>query len=416
MVEAALKPIVSPYSSPRRFAFSSTDSPARERIPLASFSAVKQAEIFGKLREKEFSGRLCLSDRRGVESVFYFYLGRLVFATGGLHPVRRWWRSLAVHCPEIGHDIETLGRELSEIEPNPSIAWEYRVLSEWAKQRKLTLDQLNGIVRYHVEEILFDLTRTDRVQFYQEPDRMDGFIPLTVINPEQAIANTWKQWQDWQSARLADRSPDRAPAVKSRDDLAKQASPLTLELLLERCNGQNSLRDLAAHLRQDLVALTRSLLVYVQTGAIELVEIDDLPAPIDFLTTPAGLETIPLTIAYGDADQLACQRFAERTRALGHHHVTVRDGLQAITLFVETKPDLILLSSRLLHMDGYTILKALRQIPRFQKTPIVIVSDTVGLSDRIRAKISGASEIIEKYPTRSAIRQLIEKYFGKDLV
>jgi two-component system, chemotaxis family, response regulator PixG len=410
MVEAALRPLTTPYSIPR-ISLSGGDFSAREPIPLANFSAVKQADFFGKLREREFSGRLYLSDQQGIESVFYFYLGRLVYATGGTHPVRRWQRSLSAHCPELLQDPETLRRGLMGVDPDSSIAWEYQVLSEWARQQKLTLEQINGIVRSHVEELLFDLTRADRVSYYRQADRVDGFIPLTVINPEQAIAKVWQQYQEWQSARLADRFPDQAPIIKNLCELANQVSPFTCQLFTDRFNGQHSLRDLAVHLKQDLVVLTRSLSRYVQMGLIELVAIEDFPAPISILQSSNFPESIPLTIAYGDANRLACQRFAEKIQAAKHRCTVVQDGLQAISLFVECKPDVICLGSQLLHMDGYTICKALRQIPSFQATPIWMFSDSVGLSDRIRAKISGASEIVEKYPSSRKLQQLLDKYF-----
>jgi chemotaxis family two-component system response regulator PixG len=297
------------------------------------------------------------------------------------------------------------------VDPDSSIAWEYQVLSEWAKQQKLTLEQINGILRSHVEELLFDLTGAGRVSYYRQADRVDGFIPLTVLNPEQAIANVEQQWREWQSARLVDRSPDQAPVIKNLRELAAQVSPFTCQLFADRFNGQHSLRDLAVHLKQDLVVLTRSLLRYVQMGLIELVAIEDFPAPIHILYSSNPPESIPLTIAYGDADRLACQRFAEKIQAANHRCIAVQDGLQAISLFVECQPDVICLGSQLLHMDGYTICKALRQIPIFQATPIWMFSDSVGLSDRIRAKISGASEIVEKYPSPRKLQQLLDKYF-----
>jgi DNA-binding response OmpR family regulator len=78
---------------------------------------------------------------------------------------------------------------------------------------------------------------------------------------------------------------------------------------------------------------------------------------------------------------------------------------------VEQKPDLICLSSQLLHTDGYTICRALRQLPLFHKTPIWILTNHLGLSDRIRAKMSGASEIIEQSTFSQNVAPLLGKYF-----
>ncbi|MEG3436562.1 DUF4388 domain-containing protein [Pannus brasiliensis CCIBt3594] len=410
MVETVLKSIVPPPSL-KRLVSSNSPFPYPDRDEFPEFSALQQAELFRKTREREFTGRLFLSDRQGVESVLYFYLGRLVYATGGSHPVRRWQRSLTVYCPHILQDPETFRQGLmSVVETDSPISWEYQVLVSWAKQRKITLEQLTGIIRSHIEEILFDLTRAGRVSWRGEAERMDGFVPLTVISAEAAIANSWKQWQDWQNAKLADRSPDRAPIVRDFSELAERVAPSTFEIFRKNFTGQYSLRDLSVHLDQDLIALTRSLLMYVQLGLIELVSIDDFPAPIDILPPALSREPRALMIAYGDEDPRVCQRMAEMIASSGHRYLTVRDGLQAISVFVEREPDLICLGSRLLYTDGYTICKALRQLSAFQKTPILIFSDRVGLSDRIRAKISGASEIVERSPSLGKFQQLLGRY------
>lgn len=411
MVETVLKPIV-PYSPLKRLVSSQSPSTPADRSEFSEFSVLQQAELFRTTRGREFTGRLILSDRTGIESVFYFYLGRLVYATGGSHPVRRWQRSLTVYCPAILRDPETFRQGLmSVVGSDAPISWEYQVLAGWAKQRKITLEQLTGIIRSHIEEILFDLTLSGRVSCRHEAARMDGFVPLTVIPAEGAIANSWKQWQAWQNAKLADRSPDRAPIVRDFSELAERVAPSTFEIFRKNFTGQYSLRDLSVHLDQDLIALTRSLLMYVQLGLIELVTIDDFPAPIDILPPPVSREPRALTIAYGDEDPRLCQRMAEMIAASGHYYLTVRDGLQAISVFVEREPDLICLGSRLLYTDGYTICKALRQLSAFQKTPILIFSDRVGLSERIRAKISGASEIVSRSPSFGTFQQLLARYF-----
>jgi two-component system, chemotaxis family, response regulator PixG len=389
-----------------------TNSSLEYLNPITGFNAVKQANLFKKIKDREFNGRLFLRDYKGVESVFYFYCGRLIYATGGRHPVRRWQRMLYRYCPQILQEPETLRQGLMNVVvSNSAIAWEYQVLSIWAKQQKITLEQLNQIICSSIEEVLFDLTQSSEVGFYRQADRLEGFTPLTIINHEQIIAKVWQQWQAWQGAKLGDRFPDQAPIIKNSEELAKCASSFNSQLFSQRFNGQYSLRDLSVQLGQDLLSLTRSLMMYVQLGLMDMVTIIDFPTPIKICSSAAFVDVPSLKIAYGDENRQGCQRMAAMIESLGHSCVTVQDGLQAISLFVEQKPDLICLSSQLLHTDAYMICRTLRELSLFQKTPIWIFTNNLGLAERIRGKISGASEIVDKSANSQIIKQLLDRYF-----
>jgi chemotaxis family two-component system response regulator PixG len=380
--------------------------------PIADFNGVKQANLFKKIKDREFNGRLFLRDNKGVESVFYFYFGRLVYATGGWHPVRRWQRMLQRYCPEILQDQKILRQGLmGVVTGNSAIAWEYQVLSIWAKQQKITLEQVNQIICSSVEEVLFDLTQAGQVGFYRQADRLDGFTPLTIVNTEQMVASVWKQWQTWQGAKLGDRFPDQAPIIKNYEEFCQKTNAFNRQMLSQRFTGQYSLRDVSVQLGQDLLSLTRSLMMYVQLGLMDLVTIVDFPVPREIFSSTALANTPTLKIAYGDENLGVCQRMAAMVKSLGHDCITVQDGLQAISLCVENKPDLICLSSQLLNSDTYMVCRTLRELSFFQKTPIWIFTDNLGLTERIRAKISGASEIVHKSANAQMIQQLLSKYF-----
>jgi chemotaxis family two-component system response regulator PixG len=164
-------------------------------------------------------------------------------------------------------------------------------------------------------------------------------------------------------------------------------------------------------LGQDLLSLTRSLMLYAQLGIMDLVTITDFPSPLEICSSAAFTKVSSLKIAYGDENQQNCKLMEVLMKRLGHNCITVQDGLQAISLFVEQKPDLICLSSQLLHTDAYIICRTLRELPVFQKTPIWIFTDNLSLTERIRAKISGASEVVDKSANTQVIKQLLGKYF-----
>jgi chemotaxis family two-component system response regulator PixG len=76
---------------------------AQKPFPLLSrgnFIAEKKAFFFNNLQQHQFSGQLVLADASGKQWSFYLYLGDIQYATGGIHPVRRWQRNLTANCPQ----------------------------------------------------------------------------------------------------------------------------------------------------------------------------------------------------------------------------------------------------------------------------------------------------------------------------
>ena len=70
------------------------------RTHIQHFTATKQIELFESLKESRFSGQLVISNTQEHTWILYLYLGRIVYASGGMHPVRRWRRHVVAYCPE----------------------------------------------------------------------------------------------------------------------------------------------------------------------------------------------------------------------------------------------------------------------------------------------------------------------------
>jgi len=50
-------------------------------------------KAFLLMKEEQFSGQLILKNSLGYNWVFHLFLGRILYASGGIHPVRRWRRN-----------------------------------------------------------------------------------------------------------------------------------------------------------------------------------------------------------------------------------------------------------------------------------------------------------------------------------
>ena len=80
----------------------------------------------------------------------------------------------------------------------------------------------------------------------------------------------------------------------------------------------------------------------------------------------------------------------------GYEVIQARDGQQGIDLAEEHKPEIILLDIQIPTMDGYTVARKLREIPAFEKTPIIAVTSYAMAGDRERILNAGCSGYIEK--------------------
>lgn len=75
------------------------------------------------------------------------------------------------------------------------------------------------------------------------------------------------------------------------------------------------------------------------------------------------------------------------------------EALQALKQWQEKTgetPDLIFLDIGLPRIDGYDVLRLIKTSPRFDHTPVVVLSARDGVLDRVKSRLAGASAHIIK--------------------
>lgn len=87
--------------------------------------------------------------------------------------------------------------------------------------------------------------------------------------------------------------------------------------------------------------------------------------------------------------------------------VTINDPLKAVLSIIRHKPDLILLDLNMLGIDGYELCRIIRNNSMFQKTPIIFVTGSKGIVDKVKAKLVGASGYLTKPFTRAELLKII---------
>lgn len=395
--------------------------PPQNPISIREFTALKQASFFESLKQPRFSGQLILTGPKGEKWIFYFYLGRIMHATGGLHPVRRWRRNLAIYFPQIASQLATGQLDLSSF-PNSDfrVCWEYQLLCALVEQQKINREQAAKMIRANIIEVLFDITQTMEVVCELKQENLLS-TRLVLIDAEQVITEANQQWQAWQGAKIADRSPNTVPVIRQPEQLQQRTSPQAYQTLSQLLDGQHTLRDLAVRMKRDVLAVTTSLLPYIQMGLVELINIADLSPPIapppdsGMISTgkPASAAPGPV-IACIDDSPLMCQTMEKILTAANYQFVGVNDPLRAIAVLLARKPELIFLDLIMPNANGYEICSQLRKLSFFRSTPIIILTGNDGIIDRVRAKMVGSSDFITKPVNAELVLSTIQKHLRQE--
>jgi chemotaxis family two-component system response regulator PixG len=267
------------------------------------------------------------------------------------------------------------------------------------------------MIRDSVTEVLFDIMQAGEKRYQAQPENSLP-LQLLLIDVEQAFTTAQNLWQSWQAANLTHLSPNKAPMLKRPELLQQQTSTLTYQKLSALLDGQCTLRDLAVQMKRLVSDITPSLLTYIQAGIVELVDIPDLPEPkfSALPATPIQSALLKPVIACIDDSPIICQTLEYIITQAGYQCLAIQDPLRAISTLLSSKPDLIFLDLVMPNVNGYEICTSLRKISAFHDTPIVILSGNI--IDRVRARVVGASDCLDKPVNSEAVLKLISKYLS----
>jgi two-component system, chemotaxis family, response regulator PixG len=387
------------------------------------------------LQQLHFSGQLVHTEPAGQQWTFYLSQGSIAYATGGIHPVRRWRRNLAIYCPWIGDRDIAPNSELDPISAKSlTISWEYALLKRWVAQQKITREQAARVIQGVVIEVLFDVAQAVDLTDQVNQDRsLSTFAHLGLVEVGGAIAQAEKLQRTWQDAKLNDYSPDKAPVIKQQEQLRKLSSARFYDNLVELLDGQRTLRDLSVQMQRDVAAIAASLLPFVQMGWVGFISIPDLPTPLwqkelptpvspfeDPVEEPATAAEEPATaanplIACIDDSFWVCNMMEKILASAGYQFVGVNDPLRAISILLSRKPDLIFLDLVMPTANGYEICEKLRKISCFRDTPIVILTGNDGFVSRLRSSSAGATDFLTKPLEAEAVLGAVRKHLNQGI-
>jgi two-component system, chemotaxis family, response regulator PixG len=368
------------------------------------------------LSQQRATGELVVRYKNDVAPAWrlYFYMGRLVYATGGEHAVRRWYRAMKQHCPDVLNN-GWLNQAQATEQP-----WEVDILNQMVAQNLLTTAQAKLITQSIVQEVMFALIE-QRFSTSQWKPNVKIAQHSAFLSVEQVIADAQQMREGWRGSGLGylqdwmvQFSPDLAPILKSPPNLASQVSPATFQSMIRLLQGKLTLWDVSLHMRRPLADVMRVLMPFIRQGVIELQNIPDVPVPC---AVPAVVNQ-PITnqarslIACIDDSPAIGQIMESILVPQGYEVLSILNPLQGISILLERKPDLIFLDLVMPNTNGYELCTFLRKTTSFQETPIIILTGNDGVIDRVRAKLTGASEFLGKPPEPQKVLSMVHKYLG----
>ncbi len=356
--------------------------------------------ILLELQTEMFSGTIELNDTIGTNWKIYFYLGRLVYATGGKHPVRRWIRHVKASLPQISLREDNLWKKQKEFK----ICWEYELLSNWHLEGKIKREQVIGIINGLIKEVFGDLHRMkiSKPKIKQEENSFSHKWLSTSL--EQYINQSREEWRKWQEKGIADLDPEKRPIIRRVEELASSMPSQDYQKMVQLFNSQLTLRELSVKIKKPVIDLTISLLPYLRSGIMEMVEVEDWPVPESKnikIQTQTKAQLLPLVACIDDSFGTR-QPLDQLVEKAGCKFVGIQDPIKAIPFLVDKRPALILLDTKISATNSYRLCEVMRKMSVFKTTPMIIFIEEDSLISRVRAKMAGATECLVK-PVRQEI-------------
>lgn len=368
---------------------------------------------FKTCTQLQYNGQLNIKSSKGTHWIFYYRLGRIVWAAGGIHPFRRWRRQMTQHCPQIDVDKLRLTPENLSID-----YWDYRLLEALYKKQKIQREQIQTIVENTIAELFFNLAQEadfTAVNCHRSQQVILD-MPMSFTSANVSLKQMQDSWKLWSEAGLTNLYPDLAPVLRKPEQLQQLVSAPVYNNFVNFINGKYTLRDLAVKMKQNVMPVARSLLPYILKGIIELVEVPDLPLAGITITVDKNATAIkpkqpkvPLVACVDDSPQV-CKILEEIVTAHGLRFLKIQDAVQALPSLIQDKPDLIFLDLMMPVASGYEICTQLRRISTFANTPIVILTGNDGLVDRVRAKVAGSTDFLTKPVASDKVMAIVRKY------
>ncbi|MNT29593.1 Response regulator MprA [compost metagenome] len=155
------------------------------------------------------------------------------------------------------------------------------------------------------------------------------------------------------------------------------------------------------------VVVILDLLATIRTRHAHLVQPQLRSASANLLPVETDLERPPLVMVVDDSVTVrkVTSRLLERN---GMNVLTAKDGVDAIALLQEQRPDIMLLDIEMPRMDGFEVATLVRHDERLKDLPIIMITSRTGEKHRERAMAIGVNDYLGKPYQESLLLESIQ--------
>lgn len=122
---------------------------------------------------------------------------------------------------------------------------------------------------------------------------------------------------------------------------------------------------------------------------------------------PEAAESMRDVVLAADDNEQNLQLLEEYLWQWGYDVVAARDGKEAVDLFRQHAPSLVVLDVMMPVMDGFEACARIKALPEGRRVPVVMLTALTGTEDKIRALEHGADDFLNKPINRDELRARI---------
>ncbi len=389
-------------------------------------------------RDKRFTGKLCAINLNGdsVDSLeghcwnIYFYRGRLIGDSAGVHPLRRLRRQFSEQRIDLPEQIEH--NVLTSLSINNL---SFCAIGDLLANRYLDRDQAEGILMGSLIEVLFDILHYETIaniahkpqlSYILESDLLqESNVPAILMKPDTVVETAIAQFKSWHSSGLIKYSPHLSPQIDDLD-LLQDALPIrTYQKIILLLEEDRTLRDIAVKIDEDVKILTKSLLGLCKKNVLSLrrtidieliekslsTEIKEVGVTDFFIdssvTSALFSRKLVAHISQNSSESSAIQNVMEKA---GHEYLNLKESTEAFIAFLKCSPDLILLDNASASFNIQDFCDRLRRTTKFKNTPIVVLSKSDNIIERLR---SNSVDYVSKPLSQQKIFSIMNKYIAQ---